>query len=910
MKHTFLNDIVKQLLGSGKKIESLKLIVPSRRAVKFLKEALKKEINRPIFAPSILSIEEFVTELSGIQKLSSTELQLIFYSIYKKNTPQKEQNSLAQFLKWAPSLLAEFSEIDTQLIEAQKLFEFMGAVEQIEQWDPKEQGALSTHFFKFQKHIPTYYNLLYRTLLKQNRAYSGMQYREATKNLGNYLEATSAFHYFIGFNALTQAEEIIIQEVIAEEKGEVLWDLDRLFYTDKTHSAGHFIRKYAKEWAYLRKDFTAHFSSHFSSQKQIEIINTNSNLAQAKAAVKRAVETYKAHPKDTIALVLGDELILHPVLTAIASEAVPWNVTMGYPLKELGPTKRLLRLIELLKSAENGSYPITAVYELREDTLLLELLEDSGIGLNKIISRLEQRYENTLNPKPFIEESEIARLVFTPFDTPAAFIIRIITLLEKILDLQKEKTNSNFECYTVAQLIKICEAVKLLIDSNSDLKHLQDIEQILYALINQENLDFSGDPFHGIQIMGILETRILDFDHVLLTHVNEGILPMGKTVSSWIPFDVRKKFGLNTFIEQDHLYAYHFFRLLQRAQTISLFYNDTAAGLFSGEKSRFLIQLEYFKLPEHQLQFKQLENKIDFPILTPKEVEKTTPVLKRLEEIAEEGISASALAVYIRDPYQFYEQRLLKIKPETDLTLTINAADKGTLIHNVLEALYQPYHQQIMEVSFYDQMRKELPKIVAKNITQLFHKTSAYTGKNHLLLQVYSKILENFIKTEQTAVKNGHELKILSLEQQFKVPLLLPQTGKKIYLKGTVDRIDFYDGIFRFVDYKTGAVSSSSLNFSAWSELIEEPKKGVLLQLLLYTYALRENFIDQPLIAGVLPLKNFNTEFLPIKFKATGGQSPLFINKIVFDSFENELFQILNEIFEVSIPFRQNLTAE
>lgn len=909
MKDTFLTDVVKQLIGSGKNIETLKLIVPSRRAVKFLKEALKKEIDRPIFAPIVVSIEDFVTELSGIEKVSPIELQLLFYHVYKKNTPQEERHSLYQFSKWAPSLLNEFSEIDSQLVEADRLFEFMSAVEQIEQWDPKDKGTLSSHFFKFQKRIPAYYKQLYTALLKQNNAYSGMQFREATKNLGNYLQATSAFHYFIGFNALTLAEETIIQEIIAEEKGTVLWDLDDSFFTDQTHSAGHFIRKYVKEWAYLRQNFTAHFSSHFSNKKQIEIINTGKNLAQAKAAVQRAVEIYKSHPEDTIALVLGDERILHPVLTAIASEAVPWNATMGYPLKELGPTQRLLRLIELLKSGENGSYPLTSVYGLREDPLLLELFEDSGVAFNKIIGRLEQRYENTLNPKKLIKESDIARLVFTPFDSATAFIARIVILLEKFLDLQKQKPNSNLECYAYAQLIAVFEKLKHLVDSNVDLSSLQDIEQVLFSLINQETLDFSGDPFQGIQIMGILETRILDFDHVLLTHVNEGILPMGKTASSWIPFDVRRKFGLNTFIEQDHLYAYHFFRLLQRSKSVSLFYNDNAEGLFSGERSRFLIQLEYFKLPNHQLQFKQLENKIEIQLSVPKEVEKTPAVLQRLDEIAEEGISPSALARYIRDPYQFYEQRLLKIKPETESALTINAADKGTLIHSVLEQLYQPYQEQIMEVSFYTKMRKELPLVLADKLTQLFHKSSNFTGKNHLLLKVSSKILENFIQTEQALVEKGNELKILGLEQQFKVPFLLPQSGKKIYLKGTVDRIDCHNGVYRFVDYKTGAISSSSLSFAAWEELIKEPKKGMLLQLLLYTFAFRKDFNDKPLMAGVLPLKNFNTTFLAANFKATGS-SPFILDEIAFDSFENQLSQILNEVFGVSVPFRQNLNAE
>ena len=223
-------------------------------------------------------------------------------------------------------------------------------------------------------------------------------------------------------------------------------------------------------------------------------------------------------------------------------------------------------------------------------------------------------------------------------------------------------------------------------------------------LIQQETFDFKGDPLNGIQIMGVLETRLLDFDNVIITNLNEGILPNGKTPFSWIPFDVRKKFEMNTFIEQDHLYAYHFYRLLQRAKKVFLLYNASAEGLFSGERSRFLVQLEYFKEPQHQLKFKQAQ--LPFPELEdkPKTAYKTQAVLDHLEEIRRSGFSPSSLTQYIRNPLSFYEQRMLKIQPVHEISNQLSAMDKGTIMHKVLEILYQPYLSQDMKISNYDKM--------------------------------------------------------------------------------------------------------------------------------------------------------------------------------------------------------------
>jgi len=904
---TFLDDVVKIIYQSNQNLDQVRIIVPSIRAIKFLKESFKKEIKKPIFAPEIISIESFVEDLSGIQKMNQTELLFVFYSIYKKHTPSSEQNSLDQFLSWAPSLLQEFNEIDTQLVDPEAIFSFMKAVERIEQWDPNKEGDISKQFFKFQERVPQYYHNLYDQLLRKQQGYSGVQYREATQNLGHYLESDLPFHYFVGFNALTKSEEIIIQELIAEEKAEILWDLDRSFYEDPYNSASHFIRNYTKEWSFLRQDFSTHFSNYFSNPKNIEVINVTKNLLQAKAAAQLGIKTYREHPEDSIALVLADEGILQPLLTAIASADVPWNASMGYFLKDLGEASFFITLFELLKQYNDEKFPLDLLHTLTENKTTTALLEESGLAIIKMVQQ-QKLFRNTLvSSKKIMGKSAIGDLMFAPFINPESFIKRMILLSEKMAQYYFKSNMSSLTIYSADRIASVWKSLLELCQAHPVMKTLRDVELVFLNLLEKEKLDFAGDPFTGIQIMGVLETRVLDFDHVIVTHVNEGTLPFGKTPFSWIPFDVRKKFGLNTFTEQDHLYAYHFFRLLQRSKNITLLYNDTADGLFSGEKSRFLIQLEYFKRPKHQLVFKQLDFKINSPKETPSEGEKTPAVLSRIKEVGIQGFSPSSLTQYIRDPFIFYEQRLLKIRPEDSFESDMNAADKGTIIHEVLELLYKPFLDKTLEDKHYQEMLKALPEKLAFCFNKKIQGEGLLTGKNHLIFQVTSELLKRFIESERGLVKKGNSIIVCALEQPFYTAISIEGLEEKIFLKGTVDRIDIFNGVKRIVDYKTGNVSAVDLSFTDWNELTSNYKKAALFQALLYAYALKDDFQNNKLAAGVIPLKNFDNNFLIASLNEKSRKRiPLEINKQVFSSFEKVLFGVIREIFNPKIPFIQN----
>ena len=241
---TFLDDVAKIINASHDELNRVKIIVPSIRSITFLKESLKKQLNTPKIAPEIISIEHFIKELSGLDRISNVALLYTFFEVYLEHIPKAKQQTMDQFFNWAPTLIQEFSEIDSQLVDPNTLFEFMGALGEIEQWDSKEKENLIERHLDFQKEIPQLYKLLYQHLLNQQEGYAGMQLREAVRNLTFYTEQELPFHYFIGFNALTKGEETIIQELLATDIAEVIWDVDQEFFDDSFHGEGHFIRQY------------------------------------------------------------------------------------------------------------------------------------------------------------------------------------------------------------------------------------------------------------------------------------------------------------------------------------------------------------------------------------------------------------------------------------------------------------------------------------------------------------------------------------------------------------------------------------------------------------------------------------------------------------------------------------------
>ena len=899
---TFLEDVANKVLQVNSNIENLKIIVPTIRAVSFLKESIKKVIDKPIISPNILTISEFVTDLSGLSPLSKNELLCNFYSIYKSLTPKKELEFFHQFSGWAPNLLSEFNEIDTQLVDAKEIYSYLNAIENIERWG-NEKGSLNKNYSKLQKHILLYYQNFSENLLKNQKGYSGLQIKEAVKNMPFYIQQELPYHFFIGFNALNKGEEILIQELIAQNKAEIIWDIDKSFFEDPYHSAGFFIRKYYKDWNFLKKKKYPHLQNHFSKPKKIQISSTVNNDIQAKTAIQIACDLHERKPNKSTAVVLGDENLLQLSLSSMPDVKTPINITMGYPIKNTSIMNFFEMFFELHINHVSKGYPLRLTYDFLNNNISKLILKKSK---NKIYRWIENFKINYVSSNVICGKGPEAILLFAPFQKVDEFLNQLIEIIISIRKNLSEQNLDFLQIQACEYFLKVLISIQELNQNYNFINTLLDIKIVFNLLVNQQKLDFKGNPLNGIQIMGILETRLLDFDNIILTNVNEGILPQGKSNYSWIPFDVRKKFGMNTFIEKDHLYSYHFFRLLQRAKNIYLLYNNSSKGLISAEPSRFLFQLEYFKKEKHLIKFNQIEPSLPKQFDSKKIGFKAKKVLLHLSEIAVEGFSPSLLTLYIRNPYSFYQERLLKIKNDMNWEGQFNAMEKGTLMHQVLESLYTPYLNKELKENNYDKMLNNLNQTLEEKSQNLNTTKHFLYGKNKLTINIIEKILKKFIIDEKTKVKKGDKIKILALEYKFQKKIYFKTLNKEINFRGTVDRIDISNDVLRFIDYKTGKVSEADMAFKEWKEIRTNFKKSPLFQVLMYANILKDDFQNKKIIAGVVPLKSFKNDFIPAAIKINQREKYILqIDNYSKAKFEEELSLLMKEIFDPVIPFKE-----
>ena len=904
---SFLDEVAQEIISSARAFDALKIIVPSRRATLFLKNALSNQIDRPVFSPEIVSIEAFVEELSGLKNVLPVDLIYEFFAVYKNKTTEKNSDTFDQFLGWAKMILSDFNEMDAHLVESKTFFDFQFSLQELQQWAKKDDAnKLVKNQLDFWRQIPLLYSGLKESLGKNQKGTMGMLFREAVNNLEHYLQNNSKHHYFVGFSALNEAEEQIIQAFLTTNQGEVIWDIDRYFYEDRSHSAGKFIRQYYSDWKCLRGAEVS-FRDNFSQPKVIEMIGVSKNIAQAKYAGKLAIEVSENYPDEKTAVVLGNEALLTPTLSAIADAPSDWNVTMGYPLEETSAASFFEAFVNLHINIVKNEIFYKDLKVLLTTPWCMRLFEFHKLHPKRELEGLEKKnlYRFSLDDLyESIEPESLVDLFFSETKDMAEFLNRCVKISDAFVEFMSRSSDKT-SCLHRSYFLRFKEIFNQMVSMHQEFKAIDTLPTLLLflrELIRGEKIDFFGEPLEGIQFMGLLETRLLDFENLIITNVNEGILPSGKKHQSFLPFDLKKKFDLPTFLENDTIYTYHFYRLLQRAKRVFILYNTESEGLNAGEKSRFLYQLKYHAHPAHQIIEKQLVMDY-FRSKNPlSEVQKTDSIITRLSEIAQKGFSPSSLSLYLKDPLDFYHQRVLGIRERQTLEVTINNMDKGNLVHEVLETLYLPYQNKVLKTKDFMDMRKKLGALMENKYQSIYHGNKKRTGRNQIIFEVLKKSIIDFLKIEEALVSEGNEIKILALEKPFEHIIKIPELDFPIKLIGVVDRMDEFNGALRIIDYKTGAIQPKQLRLSDWNILREDPDFTYLFQILLYSYVHAETISNyRASYAGIISFRNLPENFMPFESKIDDGQ-PLCKDNL--NNFEKVLFQLISEIFNPKITFK------
>lgn len=459
-------------------------------------------------------------------------------------------------------------------------------------------------------------------------------------------------------------------------------------------------------------------------------------------------------------------------------------------------------------------------------------------------------------------------------------------------------------------LYELYEIFEQLISLNTTYQHIENIKQLQQLFVEMAqttSLDLQGDAYDGLQIMGVLETRVLDFENIIITSVNEGILPTGKSNASFITYDLKQTFELPLYTDKDAIYAYHFYHMLHRAKKVTCLYSIYSEGVSIGEKSRFLLQLEINHPPAHSLQHTIVAPTVEIPDTELKIIQKTPKVIERLKEIAAKGFSPSALTAYIRNPIDFYYERVLRVSENEEVEETVAANTLGTIIHDTLEQLYKPFEKTELTESLLKGLFNKIEEEVIHQFQNTFKEGTFNKGKNLIIFEVAKRYIENFIHSEIDLLRKGHSIRLISVESNLDIALDMPAIDFPVRLKGKVDRIDEFDGKKRIIDYKTGSVSQGEVEIHDWELLKEDYKYSKAFQVLAYAYVLNDIAPSPEVEAGIISFKNLGSGFLPFatKSSARSRTKNITIDTDVFSDFEQILFQLIEEIMNPNIPFTE-----
>ncbi|WP_418497689.1 PD-(D/E)XK nuclease family protein [Flagellimonas sp.] len=906
MHTTFLEHVLDDLEKKQLAIASCIFVLPSKRSGTFLKKHISKRLTKSVFSPQTLSIQEFIEALTGLSQSSNVDLLFNLYAVYK-DADIRQHEDFSSFIKWGQTLLHDFNEIDGYLIPAKDILNYLSAIKELNHWSlQKEKTELVENYLQLWGKLENIYGKFTTALLNQKTGYQGLIQRMAVQNLSEQTKASSANPViFVGFNALNNAESQIIQHYLEQGNAHIYWDIDAYFLNDPIHDAGLFIRNYQREWPYLKNQPKITTQDSFLSPKKISITGVPKNISQTKfvGQLLHNLTTNEQIDLKNTALVLADETLLDPMLKAIPAAIREVNITMGYPLHKTVLHSFFLTYLELcLNVSERGwfyknvlefiSNPYVSVLSVSEKT-------DFAKALAKDIKEGNWLYVSPDMLSTYDGSKELLAVMFPEKSiSPKEWVDHCLMLIQQLKTIFQSQENA-LELEYLYRFHTLFNQLGQYLEKVDFMAELKSIKNLFKQLSSVETLDFIGEPLTGLQLMGMLESRNLDFETVIITSVNEGILPSGKSNNSFIPFDVKRDYGLPTYKEKDAIYTYHFYRLIQRAKNVHIIYNTEPDVLEGGEKSRLITQLltdaNIRPYVEHSIAAPEI--KIDArPLL---HIDKGAVLMEDLKAFAAKGFSPTSLANYIKNPIDFYKRNILKINDLEEVEDNIAANTFGTIVHDSLEQLYTPLINSVLTSENVSPIKALIPKIVTQHFQKSLAGVDISKGKFLLVYNVIIKYLQNFINMELQRVKR-HNIKILALEEKYEVSLNIPGLDFPVILKGTLDRVDEIDGTVRIIDYKTGKVEPKNVKITDWEELITEYDKSKAFQLLCYAYMFHKKHGTTPLLAGIYSFKNLSQGL----FSFVEDKNTL-INQDTLVSFENQLNNLIMDIFEAELPLTE-----
>lgn len=922
----FIEYIGDQLLALLAQNKEPVLVFPNKRPVAFLQNYVSQQAQKPIWFPKIFTIEEFVVHLTSTQIADADYTAACLYEIYAE-VLQDQADSFDDFISWWNLMIADFNDIDMYMVPSEQLFNYINEVKLIEQWNLGEEQftILQQKYLSFWKYLPIFYAQLNEKLNKENLGYRGMIYKKAAGKVNSTdFNFSAQTVIFAGFNALSTSEEYIVEYFLKNKKGFIYWESDDYYLKDENQEAGKFLRHYYSKWKHY--DNSIFFGQHqlLNTPIEIKILGAPKSIMQAGLAGKLVNEIFSNQTLNSnlnAALIPADENQLHPLLYQLPAGHVNHiNISMGYPISAL-PLKGLYEIIfdfihqiEKDKQAVFSSniilrilnHPYTAYLFQGDDNILpfkeLQKLKHQILASGKIQYQLSE-----LQKLQTGFEKIYFYWFFVNITNSYADLNKVISFLFEInhrLTSQHSGSIQQLQLHQVGIYNEIIERIDNTYFKNkiTPIKQSKTLFTLIKQAIQSYTLPFLGNATDGLQCIGLLETRMLHFNEIIITGCNEGILPKAKASgNSFIPFDIRNQFNLPTYKDSEAVFAYHFYRVIQGAKKVYLIYNTETDEFGSGEKSRFLSQLEMELKQKNKLA--KIKNEIiDLPKISGFKrkaisFEHNEIIDQNLMALCEKGLSATSLISFKNCSLQFYFKYLEQIKEPDSIADEVGANIVGSVIHKVLEEIYAPLKSTEIKKEQLQFTSEEIERMTTQAYVQLETGIDPNTGKNLLFIQTAVRIISRFLWYEIQDLKAGKKIKLLHTE----VPLetKLEVLNNTVKLRGTVDRIDQWQQKIRIIDYKTGSVDPSKLKINSLEHVFENADYDKAFQLLFYTLLYQKNNPDtkQEIEAGILSLRKISEGIFSLR------------NELEMDNylleFERKLQLLIVQLLDTDVPFIQ-----
>ena len=904
---SFLRQVAERILREHPRDTDRVLVVfNNHRSELFLRRAfehLSAEHGTTFFLPRITVIDDLVAQLGGLKVIPNEFLLFELYRIHMEiGGDDRKYQTFEDFIAFGDMMLRDFSEIDRYCVDARQLFTNLHDIKDILEWDVENpsMSPFQHDYLLFYKSLYEYYCRLRHNLAERGEAYGGMAYRHVAENIISLAEGCPYDAiYFVGFNALSECEKRIIMEYKRRGTGTLLTDADVYYYSDPMQEAGLFLREHDKDFPEL----VPHGPSLFGQgSREVHIVECPEAVLQCKYVGRLLSEhpDWLTDPEST-AVVLADESLLIPTLDALPDIAGEYhvNITMGYPYADSGIHALVMRLFSLYRRVNASGYYHADLVEVLGNNLIGRMLGRNDLRQSVADSlRRENRIRSSVAEICVLIGSDKLDFLFPEGDMTPDGILAILRRLAELLVTGDLMEHNKKEKQALGGLAEILDYFDKLQQEYHFITDTKTLEKVYTRIAQRHSIAFRGEPLSGLQVLGVLETRNLDFRRVILLSANEGIIPAGRSEATLIPFELQRHFHLPTYEEKDSVYAYNFYRLLQRAEKVCLLYSSETSGMGKGEESRFLKQVRHELATRFPDQVKVNDYVVDLPSdLHPAAVAssatKDDAAMQRLAVMAERGFSPSVLNVYIGCPLRYHYQYIKGLREDT-LDDSLDASQLGSAVHSALQQIYSPYIGRRIEAKGLRDALAALPQILDAAFADLYSHGRPTEGRNRFLYSVAESQVRHMLQKEAALIDGGSRLEIVALEQEITMPL-----AEGVNLKGIVDRIDRLDGRLRVIDYKTGSVKDKDIAVLTATLNGGAAMPGKWFQLMCYALLYSHSHpLGEPLLSGIYPLRSLRSG---VRIATIDGQ-PEITDKSLAD-FRERLAALVAEIMDPAVPF-------